>query len=151
MEIKVSRKQEENMYGIFPGVGLLLSPFAKIAIVALLVALLSSGVFSVFKVLEVKNLEMDNLKKDVAIERLTGEVSACQTALEDQNGEIARIRADAEQDLIAVTMINEKLADLTKVQSREISILRNRPAPENCDDSKEYLKENLDTFEAPKQ
>lgn len=151
MEIKISRKQEENMYGIFPGVGLLLSPFAKIAIAALFVALLSSGVFSVFKVLEVKNLEMDNLKKDVAIERLTGEVSACQTALEDQNGEIARIRADAEQDIITVQRVNEDLIDLTKTQSREIDALRRRPPPANCDDSKEYLKENLDTFEAPKQ
>lgn len=150
MEIYIKRKVVDDKMGIFPGMGLLLSPFAKIALFAALAALLSSGVFSVFKVLEVKNLEIDLANERTKTTLLSGQIAACTGEIEDQNDKLKEIRADAEKDVQAVKDANEKLSNLTKVQKFEINELRNRPAPETCEDSKAWLRDNLDIFEEPK-
>lgn len=150
MEIYIKRKVVDEKMGIFPGMGLLLSPFAKILTVTLIAALLGSGIFSVFKMIELKNVQIELAQEQTKTTELTGHLAAANKAIEDQNTRLKEIRAEAEKDINAVKEVNTKLDNLTKVQRSEIKLLRNRPAPEGCDDSKAWLKENLDIFEEKK-
>ena len=146
MEIYVKRKINDR-YGIFPGMGMVLfSPFAKIICIALFAAILGTGGFSVFKMFEIKKLELAVSEEQKANILLTGQLDGCNTAREHQNNALIRIRTDAERDVNAVNAVNEKLNNLTKVQKFEISELRRRPAPEGCDASTALLRDNLNTF-----
>ena len=146
MEIYIKRKVVDDRYGIFPGMSLLLSPFAKILTIGLVAALLGSAIFSVFKVLEIKDLQIELAKEQTKTTLLDSQLATCNGEIEDQNLKLKEIRAEAEQDVTAVKEVNDKLTELSKKQRNEINVLRNRPAPENCDDSKAWLRENLDIF-----
>ena len=147
MEIKVNKKTlVADRFGIFPGAGLLFSPFSKILSIALLAGILATGGLSIFKMFEVKNLELALAEEKNNVTFLTGQLAGCNVALEDQNRELAEIAAEAAADINAIKEINDQLNDLTNAQGVEIDKLRERPAPASCDDSKAWLKQNLDTF-----
>ena len=99
---------------------------------------------------EVKNLELDLANEKNTTTFLTGQLAGCNVALEDQNTRLVEIAAEAEADINAIKKVNDQLNGLTKIQRFEINELRKRPAPQNCEDSKEWLRENLDIFEEGK-
>jgi hypothetical protein len=148
MLIKIKEKTvDDGRFGFFPGAGLLLSPFAKILSGVLVLSLLGSGVFSVIKIFEVKNLKIELLQSKQEERRLENELDKCKLKLDSQNIRIAEIRADADKDIIAVKEVNDQLNKVTEIQDREIERLKNAPAPESCEESTQWLIDNLQIFE----
>lgn len=146
MELRI-KKKEINTYGVFPGAGVLLSPFAKILSAILFAGLLSTGVFSVFKVLEVKNLQIAIAEEKNNTLFVAGQLNECRASIEAQNNKLIAIRADAERDINDIKSVNNSLEKLNKTQRAEIEKLRNRPAPQGCVESENWLRDNLDIFE----
>jgi hypothetical protein len=137
---------EIGKFGFFPGATVLLSPFAKILSGVLLVALLSSAVFSVVKVFEVKNLKIDLLNEEKETTRLTTELEQCNIALTDQNNAIALLKSDADRDIENMNKINDELNKEVQLQYEEIDRLKARPAPVSCEESEIWLRDNINIF-----
>ena len=145
MRIKL-RKQDQKMAFGLGGVGLLLSPFAKILAATLFVLLLGSGGFSVFKMIQVKNLEIKLIESEHELARVTGELGQCKDQIDMQNQEILDIRMDAEEDVSLIKDVNKQLDTATKIQQDEITRLKMKTAPLTCEEAQTWLKDNIGVY-----
>jgi hypothetical protein len=134
-------------FGLMGGSALLLSPFAKILSGFLLAALLANGAFSIFKILENKNLEIKLLETEQNAKHFEVELKKCQNELDTQNIEIDKINVDSQRDIDIIDKTNRDLINKNIIQEREINRLKNLPAPKSCEESKQWLVNNLNIFE----
>jgi hypothetical protein len=140
------KKRDQKMGFAFGGVSLLLSPFAKILSATLLVSLLASGGFSVYKMVQVKNLKIELLQSQNELVRVTSELTACTTKLDQQNKDILNIMLDAEEDVNLVKNVNKQLDNATKIQKGEIDRLKMATAPLSCEEAQTWLKDNVGVY-----
>jgi predicted nuclease with TOPRIM domain len=151
MELRIKEKKiDDGRFGFFGTSTLLLTPFAKIAAAILSIGLISSLGVATFKIIQVKNLEIELLELKQDNQRLDFELSSCNSQINRTNEELVRIQAEAQNDLDEINRVNEQLNDLTKRQEREINELKDLPAPVGCEESRAWLKDNLDIFENEK-
>ena len=143
MRIRVKKRIDEPMLMGFGGVGLLLSPFAKILSAALIAGMLATTGFSIYKVFQVKNLKIQLLEAQNESVRLTGEINMCKGAIDSQNKEILNIRVDAEADRELVNKVNDQLDTAIKIQQGEIDRLKMENAPVTCDEARDWLRDNI--------
>ena len=144
MKIKLRKHDAKMGFGLG---GVLLSPFAKILSGILVAGLITSMGFGVVKAFEVKSLENKLLKSENEVVRLGGEVENCKGILKDQNKEILNIKLDAEADVERVNEVAKHLSVINKMQKKEIEDLGKVSAPKTCDESRDWLKSNLNTYE----
>lgn len=145
MRIKLRKREQKMAFGL-GGVGLLLSPFAKILATTLFVLLLGSGGFGVFKMIQVKNLEIKLLESQNELTRVTGELTRCKGQIDMQNQEILDIKMDAEEDVSLIKDVNKQLDAATKIQQDEITRLKLKNAPLTCEEAQTWLKDNIGVY-----
>lgn len=148
MQIRIHEKRDdEGRFGFFPGSALLLSPFAKILSGLLLAGLLASSVFLVLKIFETKDLKLELSETQKNYQHVQSEYKACLKTVDDQNSQIAQIKAESDRDLEIIKKVNEELNNIALKQRREIDKLKSTPPPRDCDETAKWLKDNLDIFE----
>ena len=149
MRINIRRQQQDLKMGFALG-GLLLSPFAKILSVVLAGGLLLSGGFSVYKMIQVKNLELKLVKSENELIHVTGELQGCQSTIDLRNQELLDVVINAEEDINKFKDVNEQLGTIAKVQEREIGRLVADKAPLTCDEAKAWMHDNIDMYKDTK-
>lgn len=145
MRIRI-KNVSSGKFGFGLGAGLLLSPFAKILVGVMFATILGAGGFGVFKMFQVKNLELKLAETSSQLTLTQSELNGCKMTLDEQNRDILNIRIAAEEDVKIIKEVNKQLDKITSVQAREIDRLKSNPAPVTCDESKEWLKENIQLF-----
>lgn len=142
MLIKIAKRVDDGRYGSFLG-GAILS---KIMSWTLFAGLVSSGAFNVVKVIEVKNLQVEVSSLKLKNTELSGELDKCKFTLDSQNSKIIDIQTDAQADINSTNKVNDQLKNIVNSQQKEIDKLKKEHAPQSCDESKEWLKNNIDIF-----
>ena len=147
MLIKIREVEEssESLRGFAIG-GVLLSPFAKILAGVLLTVTLSSVGLTVYKTFQLKNMEIRLLETENKLVHASSELVNCHNKVEEQNKEITDLQIDAAEDVALVKKINEQLNNSNAIQEKEIERLKKQSAPATCEDSKNWLKENIKIY-----
>lgn len=144
MLIKLTRKENDRRQF---AAALLLSPFAKILSGLLFAGLLGSVGFSGYTMWKNKSLQVDIAELKADVSSVTSRLDTCLVELKDQNGAVITVAADAAADVAVFETVNDQLVKTNKIYEDEIKRLKNRPPPESCEASKDWLRDNLDIFE----
>lgn len=118
----------------------------KIGLIIVAVILLASVGFNVYQ-----HLSNDSLSKDLATATLNltnseANNKTLKDTIDSQNKQIDAARGISEGFQKSLDAIKDSLDKNDKNNTNLIKALQNVPAPKTCDDSKKYLKDNLELY-----
>jgi chromosome segregation ATPase len=123
-----------------------MSIITKVIAVLVLLLLLTSGGFNVYLAFRDHSLSGQVTSLTTANGTLKKDLSEAQASIDAQNTAIENAKAKSAQDQATMTNLSKQLQDQQTSDSKIIADLKKQPAPKTCQDTINYLNQEMGIF-----